>query len=265
MRAGARPAAPSRRARPGRPARACAAALLLALAGLPRDAAGGEPGGSADGARRPRVTLDGEPRAVRWIDGDTFRVLEGREMGRSARIAGCNALESYGPVHRWGAWRPEELLAVAREATAVARAGEWRCTTREGEDRHRRLLVSCPDLARALVEAGLAMVFAVGEPPDPALLEAQRSAQRRGAGMWLRGVPPRLPSSLHSADEPGLEGGAYDRIVDARSGETEARRHGRAYRVCQEVCVGRGGDRACMRYVPFERRHRDRPACLRDR
>jgi endonuclease YncB( thermonuclease family) len=209
--------------------------------------------------------LDGAQRAVRWIDGDTFRILDGPDAGRSARLAGFNALESYGPVHRWGAWRPADLLAIAREATQLARAGEWRCTRQDGEDRYGRLLVSCPDAARALVESGLAMVFALGGPPDEALVAAQRAAQERGSGMWRKGVPPRVPSSLHSADEPDLAGGAYDRIVDTRTGRAEPRRHESTYRVCQVVCAGEGRDRACMTYVPFARRYRDRPACLRTR
>lgn len=254
------------------------AALLLVAAGAarpgpvedvpslpePRPETGVRTGGKAR-SRRPPVVVDGAPRAVRWVDGDTFRLLDGPQAGRPARLHGFNTLESYGPVHRWGEWRPEELLAAAKEATRVARAGEWHCELRAGEDRYGRLLVDCPDLARALVDAGLAMVFAVGEPPDEALVAAQRAAQARGAGMWRKGVPPLLPSSLHSADEPDLPDGAYDRIVDTRTGATEARRHERTYRACQEVCVGERDDRACMIYVPFARRYRDRPACLRAR
>jgi endonuclease YncB( thermonuclease family) len=247
------------------------AALLLALA-LSRGEARSAPGAGAperrldrrrsDPAPRPAVVLDGSRRAVRWIDGDTLRILEGPAAGRSARIVGYNALESYGPVHRWGRWRPAELLANAREARRRAASGEWRCAAQGGEDAYGRLLVSCPDAARALVGGGLAMVFAVGAEPDPALVALQREAQARGAGMWSKGAPPLLPSSLHSADEPGLADGAYDRIVDTRTGRTEPRRHRSTYRACQEVCVGEGSDRACMTYVPFERRYRDRPSCL---
>jgi len=43
------------------------------------------------------------------------------------------------------------------------------------------------------------------------------------------------------------------------------RPHHRVYRPCEEVCVGEGAERACMTYVPFARRYRDRPACLRGR
>lgn len=245
------------------------ALVLLAVPGALSTHPGREEPQGRTGAQgatsRPAVTIDGARRAVRWIDGDTFRILDAPEAGRSARVAGYNALESYGPVHRWGAWRPAELLAVAKEATRFAQAGEWHCAREDGEDRYGRLLVSCPDAARALVEAGLAMVFAVDGPPDEALLAAQGAARERGSGMWRKGVPPLLPSSLHSADEPDLVGGAYDRIVDTRTGKAEPRRHESTYRVCQEVCVGEGRDRACMTYVPFARRYRDRPGCLRIR
>jgi endonuclease YncB( thermonuclease family) len=237
----------------------CAALAALALLGAApagaRPRAAAKPQGSA-------LLLDGTRRPVRWIDGDTFRVLDGPQKGRSARVLGVNSLESYGPVHRWGRWRPAQLLGIAKEATRRVRVGEWHCQARGGDDAYGRMLVSCPDAAAALVRTGLAMVFAVGEPPDQGLLALQRKAQARGAGMWRKGVPPLIPSSVHSADEPGLEKGAYDRIVDTRTGVTEARPHDEVYQVCQEVCVGQGADRACMTWVPFERRYKDRPPCL---
>jgi hypothetical protein len=119
-------------------------------------------------------------------------------------------------------------------------------------------------VAADLVRSGDAMVFAVDGPPDPALVSLQREAQRDARGMWAHGVPPLVPSSVHSADEPNLgPRGAYDRIVDTRTGIAEARPHDRVYRTCEEVCVGAGRDRACMVHVPFARRYRDRPACLR--
>src|SRR5512132_239146 len=100
------------------------------------------------------VVVDGEVGHVRWIDGDTFRWVDGARAGTSARLEGYNTLESYGPVHRWGGWRREELLAIARDATRMAGAATWRCTTRGRLDRYRRLLVACPDLARTLVGSG---------------------------------------------------------------------------------------------------------------
>jgi hypothetical protein len=82
--------------------------------------------------------------------------------------------------------------------------------------------------------------------------------------MWAGGVPPRVPTSLHSADEPGLGSrGAYDRIADTRTGVAAVAAHARTYATCEERCVGDGPERACMTYVPFARRYRHRPACLR--
>jgi hypothetical protein len=81
--------------------------------------------------------------------------------------------------------------------------------------------------------------------------------------MWAGGVPPLIVSSLHSEGERELKGKApYDRLVDTATGQTRMRRHRSSYQPCQEVCVGEGRGRSCMLYVPFERRYRDRPACL---
>ncbi len=233
---------------------------LLLLAAAPAEARGG---------RRPSpgrafLALDGEPTPVRWTDGDTFRILGGPHAGASARLVGVNALETFGPVHRWGGADGRALLAVAKRSAAAAAAASVRCTLGPRRDAYRRLLATCPEVAAALVRSGDAMVFAVDGPPDPGLLALQREAQRAGRGMWASGVPPEVPSSVHSADEPDLgPRGAYDRIVDTRTGVAEARPHGRVYRTCEEVCVGAGRDRACMVHVPFARRYRDRPACLR--
>src|SRR5512146_1313256 len=107
------------------------------------------------------VVLDGAATPVRWIDGDTFRILAGTLQGRSARLVGFNTLETYGPVHRWGGWSGIELQALARAATPVAAARAWACTSSGAADRYRRVLVACPDLAAELVRHGLAMVYAV--------------------------------------------------------------------------------------------------------
>jgi micrococcal nuclease len=224
------------------------------------------PGAAAAGRhhRRPAasVTLDGVATAVRWVDGDTFRILDGPHRDRSARLDGYNTLESYGPVHRFAGFDPGDLLANARAATRVAAAGRWTCALGRGEDAYRRLLVACPDAAAALVGQGLAMVFAVERPADPALLALQAEAQRQGAGLWARGVPAGIVTSVHSAAEVG-GGTAYNRVVDTRTGAAAPRPHRRAYRVCEMVCERTRGDLACMTYVPFERRYRHRPRCLR--
>lgn len=219
-------------------------------------------------ARRPRglpatLRLDGQQTEVRWIDGDTFEVASGPLAGRSARLSGCNTLETYGPVHRIGAATPESLLEVARAAAPLLAARPWRCATLGRRDGYGRALVDCPEAAAALLRAGLAMVFAVDGPADPALLADQRSAQAARAGMWAGGVPAVIVASLHSEGEQGLGAkGPYDRVVDTRTGLATARPHRRRYRPCQEVCLGEAPLDACMVYVPFERRHRNRPACL---
>jgi endonuclease YncB( thermonuclease family) len=232
-----------------------AAALALLLAASP--AAAGPPRGA-----RGEVVLDGERVAVRWSDGDSFRVGGGRWKGRRARLAGVNALETFGPVHRFARAAPEDLLAIARSSAALAASEAWACAATGAADGYGRLLVSCPGAALALVSRGHAMVYAVDGAAAAGLLAAQREAQRRGEGMWRWGVPRSILASVHSADEPRLAAGAYDRVVDMATGEAHLRPHGRRYAACEEVCAGDGGERSCMRYVPFERRYRDRPSCL---
>jgi endonuclease YncB( thermonuclease family) len=212
------------------------------------------------------VVLDGGAVPVRWIDGDTFEVEGGPLRGRRARLAGVNTLETFGPVHRWGRWSGGELLALARSSAALLAVERWSCTAGGDSDRYGRLLVACPGAALRLVERGHALVLAVDGRADAALLAAQRAAQAAGAGMWAKGVPPQIPTSVHSADERDLgPRGAYDRIADTRTGAAEARPHGRVYGTCEEVCAGPEDARACLTYVPFERRYRSRPACLRER
>jgi micrococcal nuclease len=214
--------------------------------------------------RAGEVILSGERVPVRWTDGDTFRIAGGRFAGRAARLVGVNALETFGPVQRFGGMDARALLAIAKATAPLAAARTWRCEADGGQDGYGRLLVACPDAAEALVRAGHAMVFALGHAADPALLEAQRAAQAARAGMWAGGVPPRIPTSLHSADEQDLGArGAYDRIADTRTGIAAVAPHARTYAACEERCVGDGPERACMVYVPFARRYRQRPECLR--
>jgi endonuclease YncB( thermonuclease family) len=238
--------------------RTAAVALLAALAPVVRASAA-----TAGMSARATVALGGAPTQVRWTDGDSFVVLTGPYAGRRARLAGVNALETHGPVHRLGRSGGRELLGIARRSAAVAAAAGGRCESDGAADGYGRLLVRCPEAAQALVRAGHAMVLAVDAPPDAALVALQGEAQRRRAGIWAGGAPPLVPTSLHSAGEAGLgPRGAYDRIADTRTGATEVRRHDRVYRTCEEVCVGEGADRACLVYVPYERHYRDRPSCL---
>jgi endonuclease YncB( thermonuclease family) len=236
-------------------ARRVRALLLLAVLSARLARAG-------DGAVTGEVLLDGARTPVAWTDGDTFRIAGGPLRGAKARLVGVNALETFGPVHRWGGWRREELLAIARASAGVAAAHAGACRASGEQDGYGRMLVHCPEAARALVDAGYAMVFAIGARADPALLSAQRAAQASGAGMWRKGTPPRIPAGVHAVGEPGMARTAYDRIVDTRTGAALAVRHRRRYTACEDVCVGEGADAACLVYVPFERRYRDRPICI---
>ena len=241
------------------------AALLLVASAAPA-AARARRAPKAVAPTRAAIELDGERAEIRWTDGDTFRILSGARAGSTARLVGVNALESFGPVHRWGGADGRALFAVAKRAGASAAAASVRCAIEPRRDGYGRLLARCPEVAEALVRAGDAMVFAVDGPPDPALVALQHEAQRERRGMWEGGAPPLFPTSVHSADEPDHRArGAYDRIVDTRTGASEVRPHARTYQPCDEACVGEGRDRACMVYVPFARRYRDRPACLRGR
>lgn len=248
------------------PTRAAPLAALAALAAVLQVAPW--PTAAAQKTRRVRgipatLTLDGQPTQVRWIDGDTFQVDSGPLRGFSTRLAGYNTLETFGPVHRIGEAGPEALLPVARAAAPRLAEGRWTCATLGRRDGYGRALVSCPDAAAALVREGLAMVFAVDGPAEPALLAAQREAQAARAGMWAGGAPPLVLTSVHAEGEAGLGSkGAYDRVVDTRTGQAAARPHRRRYQACEEVCVGDAPLRSCMVYVPFARRYRDRPACL---
>jgi len=209
------------------------------------------------------VLLDGQPTEVRWTDGDSFKVLSGPLQGFGTRLQGYNALETFGPAHRIGALGPDRLEAIATSSAALLAETTWRCITAGKRDGYGRALVSCPDAAAALVRAGHAMVFAVDARPDPALLALQREAQAARRGLWAGGVPPEIVTSLHSAGEKDLDGKRpYDRLVDTRTGLTRVRHHQDTYLTCQEVCVGDGPTLSCLVYVPFERRYRDRPACL---
>lgn len=251
---------------------ACAALLCAALLGAATAPATASPRGGTT------VVLDGRTVRVAWTDGDTFAVRDddraanrgGRQKSTSARLVGVNALESYGPVHRWGDWSARELLDEARTARKLAASRTWTCTSAGRRDRYGRILARCPDLERALVFAGLAHVMAVDDPPDPELVRLQREAQKAGRGIWRGGVPPRIVTSAHAGGEhdrgDGRGGGpGYDRIVDTRDGTSIVREHRNTYRVCEEVCVGDGRDRACMVYVPAERRFNNRPPCLSTR
>jgi len=208
------------------------------------------------------VILDGERVKVSWTDGDSFKFRGGPYEGKGVRMTGYNTLESYGPVHRWGDWTAKELYEIARTSKFVAAAEVWECTTDGELDAYQRVLVSCPGVVEATIAAGHAHVFAmVPEDVDPAMLEVQRKAIKKKWGMWAKGVPEVIVTSLHSAAE-NENGEAYNRTVVVATGVSALRQHTSVYETCTEVCEG-GDKGSCMTYVPFKIRYRGKPDCLR--
>ncbi len=206
-----------------------------------------------------KLYLDGKLTPVRWLDGDTFRVLAGKLKGAKARLFGFNTLESYGPVHRWGRWTPSELLEIAHRATVLARSGVWHCQQVGQRDKYGRILVRCSDLALRLVESGLAHVFSVGTRGDEALLKAQRRAIAKAAGMWAKGVPDFIVTSVHSSEKGRL---TYHRLISVRTGGSHLLHHRKSYKPCQWICPRDGICRekscSCMLYLPYKLRYKSK-------
>jgi micrococcal nuclease len=262
---------PERRAcaaqRAWRPPVGLARALALAIAALAIAATALVAGRASaqETVAGARVVLNGESVRVRWSDGDSFRILEGAYADTGVRLSGYNTLESYGPVHRWGEWTPVELYALARQASDFTRAGLWTCSTDGQQDHYGRLLVDCPGLTLAVVASGFGHLFAIDEPAQPDALAAQAGAQAARLGIWAKGVPAAIVSSLHSADEPsegtGAESPIYNRVVSTIDGSSTQLTHAELYTACQEVCLEQAG--SCLVYVPFEQRYgAGRAQCL---
>jgi len=210
------------------------------------------------------VELNGVPTIVRWSDGDSFRFKSGEYDDNGVRLMRYNTLESYGPVHRWGEWTGDELFAIAKSSRFVAAKEDWTCTTDGSRDGYGRVLVDCPDVAEHMVRQGHGHVFSIDTAADPKLLAIQKEAQEAGTGMWEKGVPTVIITSLHSyAEEYALEKGtAYNRTVDAKTGDSVLIEHLEVYETCQEICEGPKDAPVCMTYVPFEFRYRNKPHCL---
>lgn len=208
--------------------RLCLTALATALAFAPA--------GSAEDPVS-RVYLNGIPTPVFFNDGDSFRVLAGPLQGSTARLAGFNTLESFGPVHRWGTWNAYELYINAKMATLNARWGTWHCTSDLRRDGYGRILWDCPDLAVDHIRKGLAHAMNVDDAPARAeYIWAQRAAMAERRGMWAHGAPEFVLTSAHSADEDPSRDWHYNRRVSTRFGHSESVRHHDTYLECQMVC-----------------------------
>lgn len=206
------------------------------------------------------LRLDEQCVPVRWSDGDTFSYKEHGEK-QTARLAGYNTLESYGPVHRWGTWTGWELYHLAKSAGPLAAAGQWNCTTLPGSGGYGRKLVDCPDLRLVLLQEGLAHLFHIDTEAAAIELTAQQTAIANGTGMWAKGAPTLLLTSLHSEDESDKS--AYNRVCDLSTGRCLPVEHSHFYSTCQEV-VGPQTPPSYMTYVPYTDRYGvDRADCLR--
>lgn len=231
-----------------------AAAAVLACA--PAAHAGKKKGGTI-------VFLDGQKERVFWNDGDSFRVLDGPKKDVKARIYGYNTLESYGPVHFWGGFNAYELFKLAKQGTNLARSKVWHCNSKGKVDGYGRIIVDCADLSAAMIKTGSAHVFAVDADPDPKLVKAQLEAQSKRLGIWEKGIPQLIVTSIHSTDERRDDPSAasYNRLCDTATGKSRMIKHDLAFKECNVFCWGG----SCMAYVPFERRYgKDRAACLRE-
>ena len=159
------------------------------------------------------MILDGELTSAKWDDGDTFSVKPasgGRKI--RSRLKSYNTLESYGPVHQWGDWTAQELYGIAKKATEVARSQTWTCFSTNQSGGYGRIVSGCPTLKRKLLAEGLAHVFVIDRDANPEDLKIQHQAIRDKKGMWAKGAPDFLVTSLHSADEKRKKGDSYNLI-----------------------------------------------------
>jgi endonuclease YncB( thermonuclease family) len=200
----------------------------------------------------PTILLDGAVVEAWWDDGDTFSIAnpDGGKRIR-ARLDGFNTLESYGPVHRWGDWTALELYGLAKDSGERARSEQWTCMTQEGTGGYGRIRVDCPDLRAALLSEGLAMVFAIDEPPRDEDLVAMKAAVEAKVGMWAQGAPEGLITSLHSLDEKEDQENTYHRILSLETGMADKHVHSDTHTACEEVCL----EGSCMTYVPYKQRY----------
>lgn len=207
------------------------------------------------------IELNGTRTQVTWSDGDSFKIADGLYKGRGTRLSGYNTLESYGPVHRWGDFTARDLFFQAKGANTYAASQVWKCTSDTSQtDAYGRLLVHCPDLVRYMVGEGHGHLMAVGDDKvDPEALKAQKVAMKLAKGIWEKGIPKGILTSLHSIDEQPGGKKAYNRIADPLTGLSRTEEHSHKYAECQEVCM----EDSCMIYVPFKRRYgKNRAPCI---
>ncbi|MBJ95943.1 MAG: nuclease [Rickettsiales bacterium] len=238
------------------PALLLAGCLLLSCA---HNEAGAGKNAVEPGLGEATILLNKKVTVVRWSDGDSFKFKSGRFKGSGVRLMGYNSLEAYGPVHRWGGWTAQELYAISSATKDIASATQWNCITDGSKDSYNRVLVDCPDARQELLRVGHGHVYAFDQDADPTDLAVQRQAREQGLGIWAKGTPEHIITSVHSA----AEGRGRNRLVSTRTGKTWLRPHQEHYEVCQEICEGPVASGSCMVYVPYKMRYSDKPDCLR--
>ena len=191
----------------------------------------------AEAVPTSNVILNGVATPVFYNDGDTFRALAGKHAQTPARLGGFNTLESYGPVHQWKGWTFKELYVNAKQATLNARRGIWSCKADpSNRDGYGRMLAECLDLATDQIKKGLAHAYNIGGPAHPQLIAAQRYAITHRKGMWAKGAPALVMTSLHSADERLDNKDNYNRLISSVDGQSTKWKHQNTYRECEKVC-----------------------------
>ena len=246
-----------------------ALSALLALGAIAPPAAARSKGGDDDGgeAKKQTLVLDGELERINWNDGDSFRIVKGKREGQKARLVGYNTPESYGPVHFWGEFNGWDIYHVHKAATDLAKSEPWECTSDGKADGYGRILVTCPELRKRLVREGLAHVYAYKDEPDPELIALQLEAQNERRGMWAKGIPRGIVTSVHSMDEKeddddgkGPRTASYNRVCDTRTGKTYTLEHTAIYKPCDVFCYAG----SCLVYVPFDSRYgAKKPECVK--
>lgn len=185
-----------------------------------------------------KVYINGSVTPVYFNDGDSFRIQAGPFKGTQSRLSGYNTLESFGPVHSWGTWTEKEMYVIAKMATHEAQQGVWHCEGDGKKDGYGRLLLFCKDLATHLIGKGLAHTYSVNEEPgDPDLLKVQREAMGARRGMWAKGVPRFVMTSLHAKSEGGdKHGQTSNRLISTTDAHSDKWVHNDDYAECQKVC-----------------------------
>ena len=209
---------------------------------------------------KPGIILDGKIVASTWLDGDTVRLQLDDTKKVTARLAGFNTLESYAAVHKWGAWTPNQLIDIARQATLRTKSETWHCKTLPGSGGYRRIKIDCPQLRHSLLRSGLAHVFTIGAKVDPTNLQTQNFAKSHGLGMWAKGVPSIIITHVRSKATPSPQERIYDTHVSTQTGEVQFRNHTLTYSPCQFVCTAS----SCFQFIPKHSRYHANPKTCHD-